>query len=57
MTQLKEFIVTERRAGLNEENMAIHRHTEIYTKNGELVVELCGYENCDTLEPPEWDIV
>jgi hypothetical protein len=56
-TELREFIVTERRTGFVDDDMPVHRHTQIYTKDGELVAELCGYKDCETMEPPEWDIV
>lgn len=53
MTELMEIIVTHHRVGFNDPNMAIHRHQQLYTTDGKLVVELCDFDECETLEPPE----
>lgn len=53
MTELIELIQTTERYGFTEEEMPIHEHTQLYTKDGRLVVELCDLKECETLEPPE----
>lgn len=52
-TETIELIRTQTRGGLADEDMASHQHTQLWTTDGRLVVELCDYSECDTLEPPE----
>lgn len=52
-TRLIELIRTERRVGFHDNDMVVHRHIQLFTPDGELVVELCAYDGCDTVEPQE----
>jgi len=52
-TQLIELIRTETHAGTADDSMPFHMHTQLWTTDGTLVVELCQLNECDTLEPPE----
>ena len=52
-TETIELIRTTERYGFNMDGVPIHRHTQLYTFDGGLVVELCDCEECDTLELPE----
>ena len=52
-TELIELIRTTTRAGFNDDDVPIHEHTQLYTTDGRLVVELCDSTECETLEPPE----
>jgi len=52
-TETIELIRTTERVGFNIDGVPIHRHTQLYTFDGDLVVELCDCTECDTLEPPE----
>lgn len=51
-TQEIALIKTEKRdAGSNE--TVYHNHIQLWTPDGDLVVELCDVNECSTLEPPE----
>jgi len=46
-TQLVELIATTTTTGYHDDDAPSHRHTQLWTPDGSLVVEFCGMGECD----------
>lgn len=53
MTELIELIRTTEKVGTGEQHDPVHRHTQLWTTDGMLVVEMCDQTGCEALDPPE----
>lgn len=51
-THTMEVIKTTTRTGFADDDRPIHRHTQLYTLDGTLIVELCDSPECETLDLP-----
>jgi len=55
-THTMAVIRTTTRAGFFDDDLPVHRHTQLYTLDGDCIVELCDVPECEAPDPPsDWE--